>query len=140
MPAPINEPSDPTILAITQKVIWLTGSFFLFVSLQLGGSIELTGTMLHWAIPAFFKALSKAFSSETGLTAFPLVTKKFFRHYLCEGVMCSDDFLDYALKLISFLLPQRRSIPAYWAPNTRNTTELKLWDSIQAPDASYRKL
>ena len=37
--------------------------------------MELTGTRLHWPIPAFFRARSKAFNSETGLLALPLVMK-----------------------------------------------------------------
>ncbi len=40
--------------------------------------MELTATRLHWAIPAFFRARSKAFSSETGLMALPLVMKNSF--------------------------------------------------------------
>ncbi len=40
--------------------------------------MELTVTMLHWETPAFFNARSKAFNSETGLVALPLVMKNSF--------------------------------------------------------------
>jgi len=40
--------------------------------------MELTGTRLVWPIPAFFRARSKAFSSDTGLVALPLVMKNSF--------------------------------------------------------------
>jgi len=40
--------------------------------------MELTEIRLHWAIPAFLRARSKALSSETVLVAFPLVVKNSF--------------------------------------------------------------
>ena len=38
----------------------------------------LTGTRLHWPIPALSRAVSKALSGETRLTALPPVTKNSF--------------------------------------------------------------
>ena len=78
MPAPMLVPSSPSMRARTVYVIEPAGISCLFISLQPLGSIELTATRLHCAMPAFLSARSNALSSETGLTAFPLVMKNSF--------------------------------------------------------------
>ncbi len=71
-------PSSPSILAITANVTAPASMLCFSTSVQFFGRIELTQTRLHWPMPALLRARSKALSSDTGLTALPLVMKNSF--------------------------------------------------------------